>query len=96
MAQETNHREDKQAQPFALTVERMAFGQWNPVLSSAGIAGHTQIIQPGMNLGFQFTLDKTGQYRLSAQYVPGDSPSSNCTIPSHATEVKSKPFSVTD
>lgn len=96
MAQETNHREDKQAKPFALTVERMEFGQWNPVLSSTGIAGHTEIIQPGMNLGFQFTLDKAGQYRLSAHYTLADYPSSSCTILSSAIEIQSKPFSVTN
>lgn len=94
---EEEHREDRQAQPFAFSVERLQQGEWTTVLTTLGrSSGHTQVIKPGENIGFPFTLRETGQYRLVLQYWLMDNPPTNCADLHNGTEVKSKPFSVSD
>jgi len=59
---EEKHREDRQPQPLAFSVERFEFGESTAVLGTMGRTGYTKVIKPGENVGFPFPAAEKGQY----------------------------------
>src|SRR5262249_8507546 len=92
---EEQQREDRQAQPFPFSVERLQQCEWMTVLTTSGKgSGYAQVIKPGENFGFPFTVEETGQYRLVLQYWLMDNPRAACPGPAGGNQGKWKTVQV--
>lgn len=96
LEQDEMHREDRRPQPWPFYVERFQSGTWTGVPTRRKTSGRTEVIEPGANLGFSFSVSEEGQYRLTLQYWPGDNRNGNCADLGARGQVKSKTFQVTD